>query len=237
MAAGAAAVERPVRRAADLVAALQPDEHQVVALGPEVDLVDLVDDDREVRAVAGRQAEVRRLVAPRLDRQLDAGGPGEVRRPGADGDRRRPGPRCGRDRCRRRLTALALDRDRAAPGCPGRAGSRVAARRLEEAGRGPRRVGVARLRLVRPDARGRRVTAPGTSAGDLGRRRRPGLGIPSRCWIATLARIGAGERLRASRAGTRSGRTRGRRPRHELRPSSGNTGTTARRAASSLSRS
>ena len=99
----------------------------------------------------------------------------------------------------------------------------------QEPGRGPRRVGVAGLRFVRPD---RQAVGDGArdEAGDLGRARRPGPGprdpAPRRCWRASAPRAPP-----ASRAGTRSARSPGRPPRRAP-PMSGNTGTTARRAAS-----
>ena len=58
-------------RAAQLVAGLEADEHHLAALGPEVDLVDVVDDDGKVRRPAVRQAEVGGVVAPGLDRDVE----------------------------------------------------------------------------------------------------------------------------------------------------------------------
>ena len=54
-----------------------------MALRPEVDAGDLVDDDRRLRAVAGRQAEVRGVVPPRLGRDVDADGARQLGGPGA----------------------------------------------------------------------------------------------------------------------------------------------------------
>ena len=65
--------ERPVRRAADLVVRLEPDEEQLAALRSEVDAVREVDHDRDVaRTPTARQAEVGGVVAPGPDRELEA---------------------------------------------------------------------------------------------------------------------------------------------------------------------
>ena len=84
--------EGPVGRAADLVRALEADEHQLAPLGTEVDPGDVVEDDREVAGrMALRKAEVGGVVAPGLDRDLDAGGRGEPGRPRARRDHHRVG--------------------------------------------------------------------------------------------------------------------------------------------------
>ncbi len=138
--------ERPVRRTADLVVRLEPDEHQLPALGAEVDLADVVDDDREIRRPPGRQAEVGGVVAPGLDRHVETDRPGELGRPGAgdvDHDRRRERSPLGRHADH----PLALDEDRLDPAALDQAGAPVAGRR-QEAGRGAGRIGIPGLGLM-----------------------------------------------------------------------------------------
>src|SRR5699024_5039296 len=127
----------------------EADQHQIVALGSEVDLVDLVDDDRKVRATTGRQPEEGRVVTPWLDGHVHTGRAGERRGPGAGGiddDRRR-------EPAAIRVDAddpVALDGD-SGDATPVEIARPAPARPLEEASGGARRVGVPRLRLERPD--------------------------------------------------------------------------------------
>ena len=65
----------PVSRsgvAAHLVVVLEPDEHELRALGPEVHLVRDVDDDRDRPRHGRGHAEVARVVAPHRQRQIQA---------------------------------------------------------------------------------------------------------------------------------------------------------------------
>ena len=123
----ATAAERPIGRPADLVAGLEPDEHQVAALGPEVDATDVIDDDRKAGLMVVRDPEVDGVVAPRLDRDVET-----------DGLRERRGP-CARDvddRAGREGALVGLDardmtgrrRSRGQPGSPGRGEPRRAGR-------------------------------------------------------------------------------------------------------------
>ena len=219
--------ERPVGRAADLVAALEADQHRLAPLGPEVDLVDLVDDDREVRGAPVGQAEVGGVVAPGVDRDIDADRRGEPGRPRAgdvDDDRGGEGPAIVSTPATASPSTRTAD---AAAALETRAPSRAC--RGEEAGRRAGRIGVAGAGLVDRGARRRRSRTPGTSF--AGPRRRCSRCRPRcACCIATLAR----ERwppARPARAGrSPSGRSRSRRARRDP-PNRGSTGTTPRRAA------
>ena len=105
-------------------------------------------------------------MAPGLDGQLDARGPGEVRRPGADRDGDDGGgdpPAIGVDAADR----VTLDRDRADPAALDEPGPEPPGGG-QEPGRGPRRVGIAGLRFVRPDRQAVRDGAR-DETGDLGR--------------------------------------------------------------------
>ena len=87
-----------VRVAAHLVVVLEPDQHELRALGPEVHLVRDVDDDRDRPRDGRGHAEVARVVAPHRQRQIQAGQRADA-----------PGPATGR-----------VDHD----GCVDRAGGR-----------------------------------------------------------------------------------------------------------------
>ena len=77
---------------AQLVAGVEADEQQLVALGAPVDATDVVQDDRDAGAgPLARKTEIPGLMAPWCDREVHAHGRGEDGRPGArhDGHGRR----------------------------------------------------------------------------------------------------------------------------------------------------